>query len=402
MTTECPRCGCDLAASQFGSEQLNGCHRCGGLWLHCDALNRLVRDKTVSLDDLAEVFRRTVPDAECAGAMACPNCNALLGSFHFPTMPDLPAHVCSTCRCVWLDDGGVERIAVRIGSMRAQAAPPATATAVVSAPAPHAQTKAEEHAEAAEAPPSPEPRLTVSYLVSATCPSCEAANPPASTQCWSCGAAIKSAGEAKRCVRCHLPLLDLAEDDLRFSICAGCGGVWMEDGRLPVLLQLDHDAFTRLRRDVSAIRDQEKARREREEAEHLAGSPYAVAQPAHDPLAAPPSKPEPAKQGGGHGLRGFLQNLGHGHEHHAAVVSHAHRPGNEAEAPAASVLRCPACRYEMHAHEFGSQEPITAYICAHCRAMWLDAGGVTAIYEQVQREGMLCSRGARTDVWARD
>lgn len=430
MAMVCPRCGNDLISCRCGSERLDGCRVCGGIWLHCDELNRLIRDPAVSLEEVAAAFVRSQAVGDQAGSMACPLCGAALVPYRFPAMPDLPAHVCATCRSVWLDDGGMRRIADRVAAARAR--PTVVATCAVSdapaEPAPVASAEPASAAPAAEgAEPPPVQRPTVSYLVSAACPRCEAANPPASTRCWSCGAPLDSGAGGKRCWRCHVPLIDLAEGDLRFSICDSCGGVWMEDGRLAVLLQLDAETFEQLRRDVRAIREQARARREREEAERMlhnavdgpagAGNKpmphgYAGRAAASSAQAGHPepaahghgAPPQPPARSGGHGLLGLLRGRGHDRDHEQAVVSHAApHPPADAETPEKPAQpRCPACRYEMHPHEFGHHEPVVACICAHCRSMWFDEGGVAAIYTLVQREGMLSSRGGASDVWARD
>lgn len=426
MAMVCPRCGSGLSRHTFGAERLDGCHECGGLWLHCDELNRLIRDPDLLLDDVAAAFRRNLPDNALSGPMACPHCGAPLSPYRFHAVPDLPAHVCVDCRCVWLDEGGLRRIAERVAAARARSPVPAPPgpTPADPAPDPPAPSPPAEHIPAAPLESAP----TVAYLVSATCPACDAANPPASTQCWSCGARLDTDSGKKRCWRCHVPLMDLAEGDLRFSLCEVCGGVWMEDGRLAVLLQLDGETFERLRADVAALREQARQRREREEAERLACEPYAVAAMRGTPSAAseaharslhadprpssasgrvPPSAPP--HRGGGHGLLGLFRGRGADREHPRAVASHgAHdapiaHPAADPEPPDKPAHpRCPACRYEMHPHEFGSTESVVACICAHCRAMWFDDGAVTAIYALVQREGMLSSRGSGSDMWARD
>ena len=347
MPHTCPRCGAELVPRTFGVTRVEGCNTCGGQWFEGGVLSRLARDPAAPLNDIARAFRRALAFSDDEGLMQCPGCGIPLAGHTFPACPDLPLDVCRTCKGIWLDYGKLELIAVSVAHGRAAAAPPAAGAAAHGEPA----------AGGAE------------FL---RCQRCGSGNPGTVVRCWSCGAELHASGERRRpCPQCAVPLHSIVEDDTRYELCAECSGIWLEDGRLSVFLQLEPETCANVMARIEAehaeaVRAMEEAR---EASEHSRPHPLSAnhsAKPAHGPHRTP-AEPQPEAEPGPHNYR------------------------------------CPSCRFEMHAHLYGQYDVVTVHVCGGCRSTWLGDGQLRAAYELVRREGFLSVRGgAESEVWARD
>ncbi|MGI5861045.1 MAG: protein kinase domain-containing protein [Myxococcales bacterium] len=109
---QCPRCRRDLSLSRVGAVEVDGCHRCGGLWLDEGELQELCNHPLV----LLACARRFVPTEllTVASGGNCPRCAEPLEPFQFDSLRGIQLDRCPRCRGVWLDHGEAEAIDARL------------------------------------------------------------------------------------------------------------------------------------------------------------------------------------------------------------------------------------------------------------------------------------------------
>src|SRR5213082_1857281 len=114
----CPRCSATLTERRFGSEALDGCSECGGLWFDYKELQALTRDPETGLMEVERAFQPSIAGERAGGEMKCPKCSEALYAFSFQHTPSVRLDACPQCRGIWVDDGELQVIAERMGAAR--------------------------------------------------------------------------------------------------------------------------------------------------------------------------------------------------------------------------------------------------------------------------------------------
>lgn len=234
----CPRCGDALASRAFGAVELDGCPRCGGIWFDRGELNQVTRDPEIGLIEVERAFERVLARSACHGPMDCPRCRSRLVPYTFPHTPDIPVSICLACKGVWLDDGEVEQLAERI----------------------HAHRRNRAHARApltGEGSHRHRASSAIGFLLSVACPSCGATSTASALTCGICGAPIASREAPRLCPRCDCPLTAIDLMGIKLDACGACRGGWLEEGRLPVFLQLTTDECAALLAALRAVEEED-------------------------------------------------------------------------------------------------------------------------------------------------
>ncbi len=216
MPKPCPRCSHSLTALPFGSVVLDGCNECGGIWFDHGELNKLTRDPSVGLMAVESVFRQALSADAPSGQMLCPVCSTALKPFSFPHTPGVELDACHTCKGIWLDDGELQQIAARRASDgQAQSTSPTEAR-------------------------REQVRAVAGFLISAPCLSCGTTNPAGTQVCWSCKSTITARSVVSMCPRCDAALghVPAAAASAEIDGCRNCGGIWCEQGELPLFLRI--------------------------------------------------------------------------------------------------------------------------------------------------------------------
>ena len=215
----CPRCGASLQPARVGPVMLDGCDSCGGLWFDHEELTQLARAGGELLAAAEVTFEPSVgPAGGARGAMSCPRCSAALCPFEFRHTPGVTLDACPRCRGIWVDDQELAAIARRTAPTAAAASP----------------QNVRERA-----------RRGVGFLLRLNCPNCGEANPADALVCWACGGVLQRRG-GLLCPRCDGSLALTYADSTGLDVgtnlclehCGGCGGVWVGQAALSVLVDL--------------------------------------------------------------------------------------------------------------------------------------------------------------------
>lgn len=218
MTNACPKCGISLTERAFGSEMLDGCPTCGGIWFDYRELDGLCRDKTTGLMEVERAFNPTFGVERTQGDMKCPKCDTGLYEFSFKHTPSVRLDACPACKGIWVDDGELQAISNRVCADRGPKPPPPS----------HNESEREKA------------RNAVAFLLSCACPKCHATNPAASIVCWQCGSPLKTRSIYHLCPRCDSTLDEIQAENapVKVDVCVRCSGAWFATGELSALLQL--------------------------------------------------------------------------------------------------------------------------------------------------------------------
>lgn len=296
----CPACAHGLSAGRLGPVNLELCLTCGGAWANLATLKQVVQAPVAALERLAQTLRAQAnPSVQRLLTQACPSCDRVLVPVEFPSLPGAKITTCGVCESYWLDVAALDRIvqslqavATRVvsppSSSAAGAPPPPTGAS--SAPAGPASPHSGSPPHGAQPPPAPEyapqtpsgnyygtppppPVGGASYYgapppkevtlpnsrldtpattrPSATNPGlpragnarpgerlCEQCGQPNGEKvpvCWACGHMFLGQIVGK-CPRCNGALHRIDSDGIFVDACDGCGGVWLERGRLSAMV----------------------------------------------------------------------------------------------------------------------------------------------------------------------
>lgn len=116
VTTSCVHCSAPLELRSHEAVHVLACPAAHGVFIHADALQHAVRDRTA---DRPATEERTAEDSQGAIAIealrererdhACPTCGELMDKRVFAYESGIPIDVCHV-HGIWLDQGELERI----------------------------------------------------------------------------------------------------------------------------------------------------------------------------------------------------------------------------------------------------------------------------------------------------
>jgi Zn-finger nucleic acid-binding protein len=118
----CPYCHGPLLPIRDRGRWLEGCARCGGIWLSQDHFSSLLTSNRAAVEALTVQLAPSVPRARLAARPAttlpCPGCHRLMQAHPAGAPSGTQADHCQTCGGVWLEVGGLARIAAFRGENR--------------------------------------------------------------------------------------------------------------------------------------------------------------------------------------------------------------------------------------------------------------------------------------------
>ncbi len=210
----CPRCNTVLSEAAIGDIRVDGCTTCGGVWFDDHELTSVVYQHAAELPELESRFHSGGAGWQRKEqGLTCPVCDSPLVQFQFKHTPGIPVNGCPGCKGLWLDDGELAAIDERVRGC---------------APAP------------ARTQPRQDPRVAarqaLGFLRHVLCTQCGESNPAAALVCWACGASLKGV-RGLLCPRCDRPLQTVEHEGVYVDTCGCCGGLWLDCGELPSLLQ---------------------------------------------------------------------------------------------------------------------------------------------------------------------
>ncbi|NCQ29844.1 MAG: hypothetical protein GW802_20855 [Armatimonadetes bacterium] len=224
----CPVDGETLQAVGVGTLAIDVCEVCGGKWFDDKELTLLTKQGVRAMAQLDADYPNTTGSMPPPGGKACPICEKQeLFGFSFKHTPGVVLEGCRGCKGLWLDQGKLIQLAVKLGLPPDEIPQPAAAT---------------------EAPAAP---------TEVQCPQCKATNKPTDKQCWQCGASLVP--EAPSCPRCATPLVDTERDTIALRVCSDCGGVWLDQASVMQMFQ--HHMNTCGQLDSSSERREEDLQR---------------------------------------------------------------------------------------------------------------------------------------------
>ena len=280
-----------MSSGHLGPLELDICLACGGVWFERDELSTAAAAGPGAIRRMIEKIG--IPAASAlfppAGA-ACPACDAPLAAVEYPSMPGVRMSGCGACSGFWLSPNALIRLAQSLERPAASAPArpaevpsaaetipasgspspdrtihphptrpvascaagevganpggpdPKVRTAAPAVPAAPAATAVQQPAAAAARPrppgkkrgaPASDPAITA--VVNEACPYCGQPNSEKARSCWACGKML--VGEALNpCPRCEGVMRRLESDGIVVGGCDGCGGLWLERGRLGAIL----------------------------------------------------------------------------------------------------------------------------------------------------------------------
>lgn len=283
----CPGCGWSMSSGHLGPLELDICLACGGVWFEGGELSaaaaagpgaiRRMLDKMGLGPGASGLFPPS--------GTPCPACEAPLAAVEYPSMPGVRMCGCGACSGFWLNPTSLMRLAQSLERPAAPApsrsaevpnpgesvpgsgsptpdrtihpqrtrpvAAGATSEAGLAAgPEPQVRAASPSVPPAVASPRSaPETRVkkpdrkrgapasdpAITAVVNEACPYCGQPNSEKARSCWACGKML--VGEALNpCPRCEGVMRRLESDGIVLGGCDGCGGLWLERGRLGAIL----------------------------------------------------------------------------------------------------------------------------------------------------------------------
>jgi Zn-finger nucleic acid-binding protein len=228
----------------MGPVHLDACLACAGAWMDPGGFQTLARSGPKVIWRLAEKLQAArKSDAPAKRSQPeCPVCHVTLARAEYASLPELSFCTCPVCRGFWVDTETLNKVAYRL-ALATQRQEDAGAWKTAGGPAPPAarrplEEKRETPTRRLRAEPEPVPEAE-------PCPGCGQANPRGTAVCWACGYLLFGAVTG-RCPRCSGAFHRFVVESVEVGLCDGCGGAWLEEGRLGALLQqsaADHDAL---------------------------------------------------------------------------------------------------------------------------------------------------------------
>ncbi|HEU4754096.1 MAG TPA: zf-TFIIB domain-containing protein [Armatimonadota bacterium] len=266
----CPCCEQEMTSARFGPLSLELCLPCGGVWLDYGELPQLVRAGAVPFRKLADRVppgtRKLVTRRE--RSERCPVCTVPLLYTEYPSMPGVALQTCPFCEGFWIESDALRRIAERLEraapapkpAVLPYAAPVAVSTGPVVTPWAGAPPPVSEapHSPKSGKPVTPPASEAAARPVAGpqdgdACPACGQRNAKDAPVCWACGHLLKGR-VAGTCPRCLGSMHEVESGNVRIAACDGCGGVWLERGRIGALLLQDVDTQDRLLQAIRKLR----------------------------------------------------------------------------------------------------------------------------------------------------
>jgi hypothetical protein len=93
---------------------IDHCPRCGGTWLDSGEISRVIdtHEKTFTHAEKIDAFEEKGRDAGKNKEIRCPQCNALMPSFHYMVNTGVFLNRCPQRHGLWLDKGELERVQI--------------------------------------------------------------------------------------------------------------------------------------------------------------------------------------------------------------------------------------------------------------------------------------------------
>ncbi|MBI3910787.1 MAG: zf-TFIIB domain-containing protein [Armatimonadetes bacterium] len=242
----CPRCCIALAPRYADAWRIDGCRRCGGLWLGHRELAGLGQAAAGCLQALEQAFKQQMNAA--AGDQLCPECGTAMARLELPCAPGIQLDGCPRCHGIWLDDGEMEHMGQCLAEWWARA-----------------DSVAPVKAAAGPAPADPvrrRVRQAAAFLLSVPCPRCGQANSQAAPVCWACGAVLQIRRRGILCPTCDRALVTLEAGGIEVDGCRVCGGLWFDRGEVRALTRLNPEALQYLQRQVGTAEGAARVGRE--------------------------------------------------------------------------------------------------------------------------------------------
>jgi Zn-finger nucleic acid-binding protein len=92
---------------------IDGCSACGGVWLDKGELQGLA-NRQMDLWVAARTFKPTAAPRAPAHERVCPSCNVRLEAFEYASLAGIELDRCLGCGGIWVDDGELDQIDVRL------------------------------------------------------------------------------------------------------------------------------------------------------------------------------------------------------------------------------------------------------------------------------------------------
>ena len=110
----CPVCRATMRATDLQGVVVDGCPRCGGVWLDYAELQRLAQKGAPALAE-AEAAFSAAPQSHGGGwRRRCPVCGVPLREFEFSNLAGLRLDGCDQCKGIWADEGEMAELARRL------------------------------------------------------------------------------------------------------------------------------------------------------------------------------------------------------------------------------------------------------------------------------------------------
>jgi Zn-finger nucleic acid-binding protein len=109
--SNCPRCDTTLENTEYLSQPVAACGRCGGRWMTADTLGAVVEAWDPGAEEaLEDRGGCQVPLADVREGLRCPDCRAAMEAFNYAGDSGVILDRCPRCGGLWLDRGELEQV----------------------------------------------------------------------------------------------------------------------------------------------------------------------------------------------------------------------------------------------------------------------------------------------------
>jgi Zn-finger nucleic acid-binding protein len=227
----------------MGPIAIRACLRCGGAWFPKGGLKAFAAAGGPVAWKLVDHLRGArVAEPPPPGSVSdCPECGMALLKSESPTYKGVEIGACIPCKGHWLTATALEKLA---GALTAQ-----EQRGVAQEPA---KLRSRDPTKVT-APPLIARENGHSTNITRRCPGCEQPNDPSAAVCWACGNVLgpRTTGT---CPRCLGNRQGIECGGVSVEICSGCGGAWIQEGRLSALHFQDEAAREELLWEARRIR----------------------------------------------------------------------------------------------------------------------------------------------------
>lgn len=236
----CPNCQAMLEEAVFGTVSIDGCPRCGGTWFEGQELTKVAQKGHYrQLAEIERHFQETRPEGmrRPPAQKLCPVCAVPLFQFHFTHTPDVHLDGCRQCKGIWVDDGKLLELQVRLARLYGEA--PAAAP---------------------EAKPAPTPQPAPPGTLEVPCPGCNEYMPVTLKVCSYCHTELPTthADTPRRCPICNEALMSETRAGLRVQRCFNQCGLWLHSLFFQELVHHHRDLLVQMDQGLPPAADVER------------------------------------------------------------------------------------------------------------------------------------------------